>query len=109
MPFVKRTGKLRRYGKRFTTKKAVTTIYDKNGQTFAKVSPNSVHGINYVIVYPRFSDEKLKMLTINHRGEIITETSNIDKMSDFKQNFIKAVKFDNGRTPGIKKGKPEVH
>lgn len=87
----------------FKTRKSITTITDKNGKVFAKASPNSSHGINYVMVYPRFDDEKVRMLMINHRGEILTETNNIENMNNFTENFRKTVKFDRERILGTAK------
>ena len=85
------------------TKNHITRIYNRNGTLIAKVSPNTTAGINYVYEYPHFSNTNFRMLTINHNGEILSQTQNIEKMTEFNEYFKKAVKFDMGRTNPTKK------
>ena len=82
---------------KISTKNSVTTIKDLNDKLLAKVSPNNGRGISYALIYPRFGDEKLRMIATTHKGEIVTDTTDIDKFVDFKEHFMHAVKFDLGR------------
>lgn len=79
------------------TKDFITAIYDKNGKIIAKVSPNNQVGINYAYIYPRYSDESFSMIAINHKGEIISRSNDINSMKEFRKHFTNAVKIDAGR------------
>lgn len=85
------------------TQKHMTVIYDRNGVMVACASPNSQRGINYVYQYSNHLNKDFRMLIINHKGEILAQSTDINRMQEFKNNFIKAVKIDSGRTRPTKK------
>ena len=82
---------------KISTKNSITTIKDLNDKILAKVSPNNNRGISYALIYPRFGDEKLRMVVTTHKGEIVTDTTDIDKLADFKKHFMHAVTLDLSR------------
>ena len=94
--------KLDKEDMKIKTAKSVTTITDRNGKLVAKVSPNTAQGINYALVYPRYGNENLRMIAIDHHSQIITDTTDINYLQEFKERFIRAVKFDKGRVTSPK-------
>lgn len=85
------------------TRKHITLIKHNSGATVAKVSPNSVNGINYVYEYPHPSNKNFRMVVIDHNGNILSQTTNLGKMAEFSEHFSAAVKTDIGRTNPTKK------
>lgn len=87
------------------TKNFITSIYDKNHKLVVRTSPNNQVGINYAVVYPRYSDEKTLWVAIDHHGKIINKSSDIDALASFKKEFLQAVKIDAGRRRAAKNKK----
>lgn len=85
------------------TRKHVTLIKHNSGAVVAKVSPNTTNGINYVYEYPHPSNSTFRMVIIDHNGNILDQTSKLEKMSEFNKHFAAAVKTDIGRTAPTKK------
>ena len=73
------------------TKNYITSITDKDGRLVAIVSPNDHRGINYVIAYPRYSDEDLTMYKIDFNGNILEKSTDINRLILFKRDFMKNV------------------
>lgn len=81
----------------YSTKKHITTFYDKDNRLVAKASPNSSRGENVIFVYPRYKEEPFIMIKADYTQNVRAKTDDIGKLTDYKKNFMIALNEDLAR------------
>lgn len=76
----------------------IMTVYDKQNNLVANVSPYNNNGENFVISYSRNdSDTQLTLSILNYKGEIVDTKTDISYLKTFRKRFLNAVETERER------------